>query len=65
MLSFILTFSPDVCQSKSFEKMNTLLSHIDLYLKRQIQYIVYINYIRMGVGRGVVPLPGFSNMVQI
>jgi len=25
MLSFILTSSPDECQSKSFEKMNTLL----------------------------------------
>jgi len=28
MLSFILTFSPDECQSKSFEKMNTLLTAI-------------------------------------
>jgi len=28
MLSFILTFSPDECQSNSFEKMNTLLSAI-------------------------------------
>jgi len=28
MLSFILLFSPDECQSKSFEKMNTLLSAI-------------------------------------
>jgi len=28
MLSFLLTFSPDECQSKSFEKMNTLLSTI-------------------------------------
>jgi len=26
MLSFILTFSHEECQSKSFEKMNTLLS---------------------------------------
>jgi len=25
MLSFILTYSPNECQSKSFEKMNTLL----------------------------------------
>jgi len=25
---FLLTFSPDECQSKSFEKMNTLLSAI-------------------------------------
>jgi len=28
MLSFVLTFSPDECQSKSFEKMITLLSAI-------------------------------------
>jgi len=27
-LSFILTFSPDECQTKSFENMNTLLSAI-------------------------------------
>jgi len=26
--TFILTFSPNECQSKSFEKMNTLLSAI-------------------------------------
>jgi len=28
MFSFILTFSPEECQSKSFEKINTLLSAI-------------------------------------
>jgi len=28
MLSFILTFSPSECQTKSFEKINTLLSVI-------------------------------------
>jgi len=35
MLSFTLTSSPDECQSKSFEKMNTLLSAI--FKNAQIQ----------------------------
>jgi len=34
MLSFILTFSTNECQSKSLEKMNMLLSAI---LKSQLQ----------------------------
>jgi len=40
MLSFILTFFPDECQMKSFEKMNTLLSAIFKVNKQGCGYAV-------------------------
>jgi len=39
MLSFILTFSPDEFQSKSFAKMNTLLSAIIKILCQQFFFL--------------------------
>jgi len=39
MLSFNLTFSTDKCQTKSFEKMNTLLSAILKFCTTKNLYI--------------------------
>jgi len=42
LLSFLLTFSPDECQSKSFENMNTLLSAVVI-----VFYINILHYIKL------------------
>jgi len=41
-LPFILTFSPDECQTKSFEKMNMLLSAIFKIFKHLIRLVTEI-----------------------